>query len=101
MLILASAIIATYVPHHMPDTTGFNGKTVDDIKGYLYMANLYFDNKKMSGGGNVKQGLVPSGTGQITMPLRPRQRRARYNLKGTSDPYTAAGVTLKPDWGRP
>ena len=35
MLILASAIIATYVPHHMPDTTGFNGKTVDDIKGYL------------------------------------------------------------------
>ena len=35
MLILASAIIATYVPRHMPDTTGFNGKTVDDIKGYL------------------------------------------------------------------
>ena len=35
MLILASAIIATYVPHHMPDTTGFDGKTVDDIKGYL------------------------------------------------------------------
>jgi len=35
MLILASAIIATYVPHHMPDTTGFNGKTIDDIKGYL------------------------------------------------------------------
>ena len=35
MLILASAIIATYVPHHMPDTTGFGGKTVDDIKGYL------------------------------------------------------------------
>ena len=62
---------------------------------------LYFDNKKMSGGGNVKQGLVPSGTGQITMPLRPRQRRARYNLKGTSDPYTAVGVTFKPDWGRP
>ena len=35
MLILASAIIATYVPGHIPDTTGFYGKTVDDIKGYL------------------------------------------------------------------
>jgi len=35
MLLLASAIIATYVPNAVPGTTGFNGKSVDDIKGYL------------------------------------------------------------------
>lgn len=35
MLLLSSAVLATYVPNAVPGTTGFQGKSVDDTIGYL------------------------------------------------------------------
>ena len=35
MLLLSSAVLATYVPNAVPGTTGFEGKSVDDTIGYL------------------------------------------------------------------
>ena len=35
MLLLSSAVLATYVPNAVPGTTGFEGKSVDETIGYL------------------------------------------------------------------
>lgn len=35
MLLISSAVLATYVPNAVPGTTGFQGKSVDDTIGYL------------------------------------------------------------------
>tara|TARA_B100001250_G_scaffold275441_1_gene237948 strand:+ start:127 stop:336 length:210 start_codon:yes stop_codon:yes gene_type:complete len=38
------------------------------------------DNKKMTGGGNVKPGIPPTSTGQMSMSLIGGARRLRYKL---------------------
>ena len=58
------------------------------------LKQLYKDNKKMSGGGNIKQGLAPSATG-LTMLSYALPRYSGH----TQECKAYDGVTLVPPSG--